>query len=108
MFFDRSSKSTPFFHSNTKPSSIIQQVARNGGELQSELMVVLFDSHFLRSHIMMEHRQRVYSLVDLMSEVGGLLSAIMFIFGLVAHKLNREFLLNKIIRAMYFVKSSKH
>jgi len=83
-------------------------VSRNGERIQPESMDVLFDSHFIRSHIMVAHIHRVYGVIDLMAELGGLLSAIISIIGLLAYRVNREFLLNKIIRAMYFVKSNVH
>ena len=67
-------------------------------------MDVLFDSYFVLSDIMTEHHQHVYSVIDLLAELGGLFSSILAIAFIIATRLNREFLLNKIARAMYFIK----
>jgi len=52
------------------------------------------------------HRRNLYSYIDLLSDVGGLSTAIFAILAVIGAYLNIEFLKNKVARALYFVKSS--
>ena len=48
----------------------------------------------------------MYTFIDLLSEVGGLGSAVFTLLLVMGRELNGEFLKNKIIRVLYFVKTS--
>ena len=70
-------------------------------------MDVLFDSEFKLSSLMTEHYYRVFSLIELLSQIGGYFTSVVGIVYIVGSMLNRRLLLHKIATAIYFIKS-KH
>ena len=67
-------------------------------------MDVLFDSYFELSHVMTEHHRVVFSLIELLAQIGGFFGSIVGLVYILASILTRNFLLHKIATAIYFVK----
>ena len=75
-------------------------------ETSTVKMDLLFDAQFELSSLMTEHTHRVFSLIDLLAQLGGLFSSVVGIVYIVASMLNRRLLLHKIASAIYFIKSN--
>lgn len=81
-------------------------ISRNGQEPTQERRTVLFKANFAVSVYMTEHRRNLYNFTRLLSELGGLASAVFTILNVLGMYLNAEFLKSKITRLLYFVKSN--
>ena len=79
--------------------------SKDGENYDSESNTVLFASSYAISVYMTHHRRNLYSYVDLLSDVGGLSSALFTILYFFGKRINNEFLKDKIARVLYFVKS---
>ena len=66
---------------------------------------MLFSADFAVSVYMTQHNQTLYSISQLLSEIGGLAGALYGIFNVLGRYLNKEFMFNKITRTLYYVKS---
>ena len=51
-----------------------------------------------------EHFRSVYTMVDLLAQIGGLFTGLATILGVVMRKINRDFFATKLARNMYIIK----
>ena len=93
------------FHSLCSSTVDITDISRDGKEYKRENTTVLFSADYAVSVFTTHHQRTLFSLIDLLSEIGGLASAIFVILGIVGKRINAEFLKNKITRILYFIKT---
>ena len=79
--------------------------SRDGIEYKTSKSTIYFSSKYAVSIYKTHHHQNIYSFTNLLSDVGGLGSALFAVFMVVGRRLNLEFLKDKIARALYFVKT---
>ena len=66
----------------------------------------LFCAYFYLSGEQVIHNQRLFTLLGLISEIGGLFSVIFTFSRIIGRRLNRNLLLSKITRAMFMIVSN--
>ena len=82
-------------------------MTRNGVDYNVEDQDELFNMVFYMSEFITDHQSMIYTFSMFLSEVGGFLASFMAIISLFARPMNRLFLLNKIKRAIYYIKTLK-
>jgi hypothetical protein len=63
---------------------------------------VLFGAYFFMSQEVVDNVRNQYSIISLLGSLGGLLSGLYSIFLVVTSYINRQFIIAKIIRNLYF------
>ena len=90
-----------------KPSYSTLNMTLDGTNFHQETRQTLYGSYFFVSNERVEHSRKVYSIVDLLAALGGLLSLLLAVFKGIGHFFNKEQIVAKFIRSLYFTKEPK-
>ena len=97
--------SLPLWFSNY-PLYRTYNITRDGKKFEIQKYQNLFSAYFYLSNVQTMHRSNLYTIFNFMSNIGGLFTILFTSFYIIGAKLNRELLLSKITRAMFFVSTS--
>ena len=79
-------------------------ISRDNGETwATENNIVLFGSYFFLSTEIVNHQRNVYNIVNLLASIGGLISGVFVTFRLLVQYINKQFIMGKFIRNLYFI-----
>jgi hypothetical protein len=79
------------------------EVSRDGGlTFNSEQQVQLFGAFFFMSEEIVDNVRNLYNIISLFGTIGGLLSGLYSILLVLTNYVNRQFIIGKIIRNLYF------
>jgi hypothetical protein len=79
-------------------------VTRDGGKTyRKEMITTFWASYFFQSEELVAHNRAVYNILMLLGSLGGLINGALLAFKVVTTYVNRQFIMGKFIRSLYFL-----